>query len=924
MQEEVSSRFQNHLETTPQGLRDRIQQFESSLPENWSAERIFREKNSTGNVFKDETSVEDGVEYWKVDTPGGEYVVPQPQTSGFRETAFSDGGEISFRGPSGEVTAQPFEEGRVRDEGEERRRQDADNGSSREEDGEVNTPVGNGPRRTSAQGSSRSSRPEEGKSRTKDTSTESTPTEGKFPSGFSEGDGDVKTEERAEIGQDETARHDAARAVAASEMLQERAAWEERLKTEFETRAVERFEDPEQARKAYRENMIEVGERRAREVMIRPEDHFEGGGENKAWAYPGRLATTSPEEEAKLQELNGEIERVEKEIEVLKGIRRDAEAQTGEGREPKPEPGAEVVNEAIRNIEEEVEEESVASKANRIADLVGRKQEADRLERERDMLEEAMKLEGETLGERAENAREEAQDAKDEFIESLDQVYENPLKAAINFESVAEDEGFDEAAATLAHAPEELGQLREGETISWETQDFVATEPGRRTAAETYVRAPESEVQKAAKWTLAEAKKAELDLQNAMHRKDLSREEVYRRAGARTRKKADQAAQVIQRADREHSKIRQRLGVHPSDRYEGDLEAERESAGSDTVAKLKEKGQSEEAPDVMAGSAAMTVEKRREALREGLKEIYMSPQKAEESIEARAFADGISTETDSFKETVQDAGKDLSTFGTTDMQFGSLEGRRSNGSSGYQRSKSRRFLDMTRYARIAGEIGEEVVEQGPDQETEEAMKKIRTAFKGTGAAGVIVGVAAAKGAAYGYQTIREGMDRQAARMEMQQRIKDYGEALETYKNQKREATGEGIEERLDKNEGKTERDHSTNGEPSRDDGPGPQDRADTPREEGRRAATEAAREKVEAVKKEAQSDAIDARRRRASEGSHSAVMDEVAEMREGGRGTVQGESARTRDTGGRSSSEQATSTEKTTPKQDRGGRGGRR
>jgi hypothetical protein len=363
--------------------------------------------------------------------------------------------------------------------------------------------------------------------------------------------------------------------------------------------------------------------------------------------------------------------------------------------------------------------------------------------------------------------------------------------------------------------------------------------------------------------------------------------------------------------------------VHPSDHYEGELEAERESADSDTVEKLKEKGQAEEAPAVMAGSAAMTVEKRREALREALKDIYMNPKEAEENIEARAFADGISTKTDSFKETAEDAGKDLSTFGRTDMQFGSLEGRGANGSSGYQRSKSRRFLDMTRYARIAGEIAEEVVEQGPDQETEEVMKKVRTAFKGGAAVGVIVGVGAAKGTAYGYKKLRGGMDKQAARQELQRRIQEYGGALETYKNQKREATGKGVEERLQE-EADTGRGHGTDGDPTRNEGRGKQDRAETPREGGRQATTEAVRERVVAVKEEARSDAIDARRSRASEGAHGSVMEEAAEMRGSGEGTVRGGSGKTKDTEGRSSTQQTATNEKTTSEQDRGGRGGRR
>lgn len=743
-----------------------------------------------------------------------------------------------------------------------------------------------------------------------------------IPSGTFSGGTGAQDRGESEVKEGGAVDANAARVVAANEMLQERAEWEERLKAEFETRAVEQFEDSEQARKAYRKNMMEMGGRRAREVMIRPEDHFEEDGSNKAFAYPGEVQTRSVEEEKKLRELNQEIERVEREMEALEDIRTEAAERTSRSPgDKRPEPEAGAVSDQIRRIEGKLEEENVADKANRIAELVGRKGEAERLERERKMLEEAINPQGGSLRTRVNNAREAAKDAKEEFIESLDRVYEDPQKAAMNFESVARREGFDEAAATLAHAPEKLGELREGEIISWETQDFVATEPGRRTAAETYVRAPASEVKQAAKWTLAEAKRTELDLQYAMHQEGLSRAEVYRRAGTRTRQKADQAAKVIQRADREYGKIRRRLGYHPDDRYEGDLEAERNGADETTIEKLKETRRSEEVPKVRAESAAMTVEKRREALEKALKEIYMSPDKAETRIEARAFEEGISTETDSFKETVKDAGRDLSTFGTTDMQFGSLRGRGEAGDSGYQRSKSRRFLDMTRYARIAGEIAEEVVEQGPDQETEEAMKKVRTAFKGGAAVGTIAAVGAAKGAGYTYKKIRSGMDKQSARLELQRRIQEYGEALETYKDQKREATGKGVEQRVTEGEGKR------NGDPrERDTRSGSAGQAvegeygGDDREEGGPM-----RERVERVKEEARSDAVDARQDRTARGHHgSPVMNEVAEMRENGKGSSQAEAGGQKETKGPMRTDDGGSNEKPSSEQGRGDRGGRR
>lgn len=191
-QEEVSSRFQDHLEETPLYLRSRLQQFQSSLPKNWSAERVFREKNSPGNVFEDKNSVEDGVEYWKVSASNGDYLLPQPQASGFRETEFSDGREmhegdreISFKEPSGSVTALPFEGGRVRPQTGQEPRRDTNKVSSPEEDSGIDVSIGDESAPSSSRDSSSSSSgPENGRSND-DGRSEATQRGERFSSGAS-------------------------------------------------------------------------------------------------------------------------------------------------------------------------------------------------------------------------------------------------------------------------------------------------------------------------------------------------------------------------------------------------------------------------------------------------------------------------------------------------------------------------------------------------------------------------------------------------------------------------------------------------------------------------------------------------------------------------------------------------------------------
>lgn len=55
---------------------------EEGLPEA-ELQRIFREKNAAGIVFADD--VQDAVEYWLVRVDGKDFLLPQPQRSGFRE-----------------------------------------------------------------------------------------------------------------------------------------------------------------------------------------------------------------------------------------------------------------------------------------------------------------------------------------------------------------------------------------------------------------------------------------------------------------------------------------------------------------------------------------------------------------------------------------------------------------------------------------------------------------------------------------------------------------------------------------------------------------------------------------------------------------------------------------------------------------------
>lgn len=173
----------------------------------------------------------------------------------------------------------------------------------------------------------------------------------------------------------------------------------------------------------------------------------------------------------------------------------------------------------------------------------------------------------------------------------------------------------------------------------------------------------------------------------------------------------------------------------------------------------------------------MTVKRREQALESFLNRIYKNPTDAQSHIENEAFKGGLSTKTSAFKNTQQVIQDDLRWFGDTDDA--AIRQLKYNDQA-ETKDKGRRTW---RWGRLGAEIAEGVVEQGPDEVTEEAVKKIRTAAKGTGflvAGATAYGAMKAKDKAK--KAWRNRQARKKAKKELNRRLKKYGNALQKYQS----------------------------------------------------------------------------------------------------------------------------------------------
>lgn len=185
-------------------------------------------------------------------------------------------------------------------------------------------------------------------------------------------------------------------------------------------------------------------------------------------------------------------------------------------------------------------------------------------------------------------------------------------------------------------------------------------------------------------------------------------------------------------------------------------------------------------------SLAMGVKKREQALQSFLNRIYQNPADAQIRIEQNAFKNGLSTNTKAFARTQKTIRDDLRWFGKTDDR--AIQQLKYDDDA-KTRNKGRRTW---RWARLGAEVAEGVVERGPDEPTEEALKKVRTAAKG---AGFLAAGAAAYGAITAKDTMKKAWRRRQARKkakkELNRRLNRYGNALQKYQGHLSKANAQG-------------------------------------------------------------------------------------------------------------------------------------
>jgi hypothetical protein len=551
--------------------------------------------------------------------------------------------------------------------------------------------------------------------------------------------------------------------------------------------ATSRYENPEVAEEAYFENRRRHSQDQARQVLIDPENHLGDDSTETNFADPGSLknedARTKADERAK--RLSEGIEKVRNEREVVKDKREAIVDKLPEGFEEQARnqapPTAEMVTRKMYSLENYIAEEEPDKRAEKIEELLEKKKETQELESKKQDFDDLLDFEGDTVREKSKNEGKKVLEARKEFTESLDGTFKNPKMAVHKFNERVVQDGFEDAARDLAYNPESFGEMEEGEDLDWVTKDWVDTTTGEKNAAETFREAPDSEIKKAAKLQVLTAKKNVLDFQHAMKEEGVTRDQAYKRLHPKNREHLDRSTKMVGQAQTEHIKLMSRLKDRPQDQYESQIEAAKSEADSSVADQLREKGQ-QNARKLTRGSKAMTVRRREQALRKAMEQVYKNPEEARLEMEKVAFYKGIDTSNDNFQMTTNLTEDDLETWGKVDDQ-GVKEFKFGKGhTDGIRRSTAR--LGRTGL-RVGSEIGEEIVDRGPDEETEEAMSTVRTVTKSLGG---LAGGVAAVGAAGAYNAtaskVNEMRARKEARKEIARRFKNYGRALESYQEQK--------------------------------------------------------------------------------------------------------------------------------------------
>lgn len=576
-------------------------------------------------------------------------------------------------------------------------------------------------------------------------------------------------------------RRAAERKAAADELLRERERDEKALEEAFQERVEEKFEDPDRALRAYEDNFESIEEdggdpQKAREIMIRPDRYQNelGGPSDDSLTDPGEVSDDY--QGAQAMETQSELWDIAEELDTLRKETRHLENEVSDISDEVVEEGrrgmsATKIADTIEEVEKPLIEQrddgrNAAERKKHIDEISDQKDEPQRLEKQQDRLEEVVDLNSDTFRERVQEARDEANRAKKELIEDLKRVYQNPEEAADRFQEQARQEGFESAIETLTHEPDQVGtedqdplELQKGATMDWKTKALV-DRPGGRSAADMYAKAPDSTARKAANWTLKEAHRAELDLQNAVKRTGATRKQIYNQGTEEQKERVDQAAEVLGRAKREHQKVKRRL-----ENRRGEEETEEDDRQ-------------------LQKSAALTYKKREEEFERVLNHMYKNPDVARARIEEEAFAEGTDISSGSFQEAAKKMYENPGEFGDID-----LKGMREFANRGTKQAQMGARTRIRVYKEVAEEFGEYAVEEGPDEATEEAVSKVRQmvqigAFSVAGTIGE------------GYRTHQEAQAFHETKEKARNRMMNLGASLDKYKRQREAGDEEMVQVRM--------------------------------------------------------------------------------------------------------------------------------
>jgi hypothetical protein len=535
----------------------------------------------------------------------------------------------------------------------------------------------------------------------------------------------------------------AAEAAAALRLSQEAQGEKRKATKKFLDRATQAYDDPDRAREAYNEMAEAYDEERARQVLLDPDRHQGESEAPRAFSDPGSL-NASEDTLEDLKDLDATIRDNAARKDIFEDYREAAAEQIDDRPDEIPK---EKIDDAADRLRQQAEQKRAEQRADRYRDLNRRQAEANETAEELNDLMDILSVQGKTARERAENAREAANEVYDDLADSLDEIYEDGEGATKELETNMWEKDFGYAMDEWMDWPESIGDTQDGKGLGWETR---ATADAGDSEVEMYLNGIDSPGRDAAEMHLREAVASEMEIRYAMEKSGASRSEVKASMDPEDRERVEKAQDVLENA---REAVRERkidLATTPGDHHDGDID--RLEAMDDGVAKRAQKQGAISSSEPSSGqvAAAIAVEETDEDLQQMVDDLFQNPAAARDNInEALAQGTGRDPETELERMTLDPS------------QYGDLDDEEIK-----QKAKDRadrKGPSKRRWARYGEEIGEMAVEQGPDEETEAGLKKVRMLGSAAGAAAGAMAAAAGK-------RFRERRERRKMKNDMKEKV----------------------------------------------------------------------------------------------------------------------------------------------------------